>query len=104
GNRDRLCQRIHRLVEALLDDRKAARRIAVVRHFADAQMVILENFESPLLLHAMVLALRAPAHHGLFIAPGGEREDAAFRPSALEPLVVDETVYRLQLGFEIFGE
>src|SRR6516164_3116095 len=95
GDRDRLRHRVRRLVEALLDDANAARRIAVVGHLANAQMVLLEDFEPPLFLDAVMLTLRAPAHYGLLITPCRQRQQAAFRPGAFEALVVDETVDRL---------
>jgi len=53
----------------LLDNGKAPRRIAVVCHLANTQMVIVENFETAFLLNAVVFALRTPAHYGLFVAP-----------------------------------
>lgn len=52
ANRDRLCPRIRRLVEALLRKGQAARRVAVIGHLADTQMVILKDFKPALLLCA----------------------------------------------------
>src|SRR6266704_2151522 len=69
ANRDRLCPWVCRLVEALLDNGQAPRQIAIIDQLADAQVIILENFEPALLLYAVVVVLRAPAHHGLFVAP-----------------------------------
>ena len=67
---DRPCLWIGRHVESLLDNGQAPRRIAIIGHLTYAQVVILENFKPALLLYTVVFALRAPAYHGLFIAPG----------------------------------
>src|SRR5262249_12318529 len=78
------------------------RRGAVAGDFADAQMVVLQYLEASFRLHAMVLNLRAPAHHRLFVAPGRQRKQTTFCPFAFEPLVVDEAVHGLELRFEKF--
>jgi hypothetical protein len=65
-------------------------------------MIVLEYLEASFRLRAMVLTLRAPAHHGLFVAPGRQRKQATFRPFAFEPLVVDEAVHGLELRLEKF--
>src|SRR5580704_1558698 len=52
----------------------------------------------------MVLALRPPAHDRLFVAPGRQRKEAALRPLAFEPLVVDEAINGLEPRLEIFCE
>jgi hypothetical protein len=46
----------------------------------------------------MMLALGAPADHRLLVGPGRERQDATLGALALEALVVDETLDRLELG------
>jgi len=52
----------------------------------------------------MVLAVGAPADHGLLVAPGGERQHAPLMTLALEALIVDEAVDCLELGLEMLGE
>jgi hypothetical protein len=46
----------------------------------------------------MMLALGAPANDRLFVGPGRERQDATPDALALEALVVDEALDRLELG------
>src|SRR6516225_487485 len=99
-NRRDLCPPDHGLVEPPLFDLRPFRRVAVAGDFADAQMIVLEYLEASFRLRAMVLTLRAPAHHRLFVAPGRQRKQATFRPFAFEPLVVDEAIHGLELRLE----
>src|SRR5262249_12861092 len=53
---------------------------------------------------AVMLAVAAPAHHCLLVAPDGERQEPPLAALALEPLVVDEAVDRLEPGLELLRE
>src|SRR5262249_56910559 len=81
-----------------------ARRPRIAGDLADPQMIAREPLEPALLLHAVVLAVGAPADHRFLVATSRERQQAALGALALEALVVDETVDRLELGLELFGE
>src|SRR5262249_52096910 len=87
---------------ALPRDPFADRRIH--RDLANAQMVILEYLEAALFLHGMMLGLRAPADDRLFVAPARKRQQAAFRVPAREAIDIDESIDRLQLRLQVFGE
>jgi hypothetical protein len=51
-----------------------------------------------------MFALAAPAYYGFLVAPCGERQDPALAPLALESLIVDEAVDRLQDRFKMLGK
>jgi hypothetical protein len=57
-------------VEPQLADGCLFGRAGVEGHVADAQVVVLEDLESPLFLNAVMLALRAPADDRLLVPPG----------------------------------
>src|SRR5262249_51232958 len=50
------------------------------------------------------LAMAAPAHHRLLVAPDGEREQPPFGAPALQPIDVNEAVDRLEPGLELLRE
>ena len=79
-------------------------RRGVGSDLADPQVIVLEHLEAALLLHAVMLALRAPADHRFLVAPGRERQQATLGALALEALVVDEAVDRLELRLQVLGE
>src|SRR5882724_5574723 len=91
------------LVKAALQDRRFPRRIGIGGDVADAQMVIPKDLEASLGLHDMVLALGAPAHDGLFIAPRRMRQHPTWPQLALETLVVDEAIDGLQDRPQMLG-
>src|SRR5207302_10780793 len=66
---DRLAGADRRLVETLLLDGKSRGRRAVGDDFSDPQMIVPKHLEAALLLHAVMLAVRAPANHRLLVAP-----------------------------------
>src|ERR1700689_5141780 len=51
-----------------------------------------------------MLDLAAPAYYGFLVAPRGNRPDPALAPLALESLIVDESVDRLQVRFKMLGK
>src|SRR5215471_73991 len=104
GERNHL--RLTRLgrIETLLHDRKPFGRRRIRDYLADAQVIVLEYFEAPLFLHGLVVTLRAPADHGLFVAPGRERQNARWPSLAREAVNVDEAVNTLELGPQVLGE
>ena len=55
-------------------------------------MIVLEHLVPAALLGVVMLGHGPPAHHGLFVAPGGVREDPPGAARALEALIVDEPV------------
>src|SRR6202041_3474301 len=63
-----------------------------------------EYVGSPLALDAVMLALRPPADHRFFVAPDRKRKHESLGVFGGEPLIVDETVNRLELRLQLFRQ
>jgi len=77
-------------VEAVLGYGDLLRGLGVGCDLADAQVAVGEHLEAAALLSSVVLALAAPADHGLLVASGGQRRHPSLAALALEALVGDE--------------
>src|ERR1700730_9746335 len=67
-------------------------------------MTVLEDVVAAALLSLVVLGDSAPSHNGLFVTPGGMRQDPSWPARALEPFVVDEPVNALEDRPQAFCE
>jgi hypothetical protein len=67
-------------------------------------MIVLEDVVAAALLSLVVLGDSAPSDNGLFVTPGGMRQDPSWPARALEPFVVDEPVNALEDRPQVFCE
>src|SRR5690349_8541231 len=88
------------LVETLLPYGVTLRRRRIRDDLADPQVIVLKDLGPTLLLCLVVHGERAPADHGLLVAPGRQGQNPAFVAPARVALVVDEAVDFLDVRFE----
>ena len=99
-----LCDSHFRFIKAPPLDWRFLGRSGIGEDIANPQVIILENLESALLLHGVVLGLSAPAHDRFLVTPGRMRQYPSRPELAFEALVVDEAIDCFEDGLQVFCE
>ena len=86
----------HGLIEPLFLQRVSGGHLGIRGHLSDPKVIIGKNPAAALVLHVVMVGRDAPAHHGLLVAPSGQRQQPAVARQTAVADVVDEAVDLLQ--------